>query len=129
RRGFRNLIVVWSADHRGDVKRMRAVVKALSDDEVALVDKLYQLVHHFDKGEPVRKSKRAGTFVTLREVIDQLDELAGEHGKDVFRFIMLTRKNDQTLDFDFAKVIEQSKYNTVFYVQYAHARASSVITQ
>src|SRR5207237_6353927 len=72
-------------------------------------------------------SKRAGTFVTLRDVIDQLDELTGEHGKDVFRFIMLTRKNDQTLDFDFAKVTEQSRDNPVFYVQYAHARASSVL--
>ena len=72
-------------------------------------------------------SKRAGTFVTLREVIDQLDELTGGHGKDVFRFIMLTRKNDQTLEFDFAKVTEQSKDNPVFYVQYAHARAASVM--
>src|SRR5437588_7996814 len=72
-------------------------------------------------------SKRAGTFVTLRDVIDQLDELTGEHGKDVFRFIMLTRKNDQTLEFDFAKVTEQSKDNPVFYVQYAHARAASVM--
>ena len=127
RRGFRNLIDVWGADHGGYVKRMQAAVKALSDGEAALDVKLCQLVHLFDKGEPVRMSKRAGTFVTLRDVIDQLDELTGEHGKDVFRFIMLTRKNDQTLEFDFAKVTEQSKDNPVFYVQYAHARAASVM--
>src|SRR5205085_6200001 len=92
RRGFRNLIDVWGADHGGYVKRMQAAVKALSDGEAALDVKLCQRVHLFDKGEPVRMSKRAGTFVTLRDVIDQLDELTGEHGKDVFRFIMLTRK-------------------------------------
>jgi arginyl-tRNA synthetase len=127
RRGFRNLIDVWGADHGGYVKRMQAAVKALSDGAAALDVKLCQLVHLFDKGEPVRMSKRAGTFVTLRDVIDQLDELTGGHGKDVFRFIMLTRKNDQTLEFDFAKVTEQSKDNPVFYVQYAHARAASVM--
>src|SRR5437868_4137547 len=127
RRGFRKLIDVWGADHGGYVKRMQAAVKALSDGEAELDVKLCQLVHLFDKGEPVRMSKRAGTFVTLRDVIDQLDELTGEHGKDVFRFIMLTRKNDQTLEFDFAKVTEQSKDNPVFYVQYAHARAASVM--
>src|SRR5436190_4040794 len=99
---------------------MRAAVKALSDGAAALDVKLTQLVHLFDKGEPVRMSKRAGTFVTLREVIDEV-------GKDVFRFIMLTRRNDQTLEFDFAKVTEQSKDNPVFYVQYAHARAASVM--
>ena len=120
RRGFRNLIDVWGADHGGYVKRMQAAVKALSDGEAALDVKLAQLVHLFDKGEPVRMSKRAGTFVSLREVIDEV-------GKDVFRFIMLTRKNDQTLEFDFAKVTEQSKDNPVFYVQYAHARAASVM--
>ena len=127
RRGFKNLIDVWGADHGGYVKRMQAAVKALSDNEAALDVKLTQLVHLFDKGEPVRMSKRAGTFVTLRDVLDQLDELTGGHGKDVFRFIMLTRKNDQTLEFDFAKVTEQSKDNPVFYVQYAHARAASVM--
>ena len=127
RRGFRNLIDVWGADHGGYVKRMQAAVKALSDGAAALDVKLCQLVHLFDKGEPVRMSKRAGTFVTLRDVIDQLYELTGGHGKDVFRFIMLTRKNDQTLEFDFAKVTEQSKDNPVFYVQYAHARAASVM--
>jgi arginyl-tRNA synthetase len=120
RRGFRNLIDVWGADHGGYVKRMQAAVKALSAGEAALDVKLCQLVHLFDKGEPVRMSKRAGTFVTLREVLDEV-------GKDVFRFIMLTRKNDQTLEFDFAKVTEQSKDNPVFYVQYAHARAASVM--
>jgi arginyl-tRNA synthetase len=119
-RGFKNLIDVWGADHGGYVKRMQAAVKALSDGEAALDVKLTQLVHLFDKGEPVRMSKRAGTFVTLREVVDEV-------GKDVFRFIMLTRKNDQTLEFDFAKVTEQSKDNPVFYVQYAHARAASVM--
>jgi arginyl-tRNA synthetase len=120
RRGFRNLIDIWGADHGGYVKRMQAAVKALSDGAAALDVKLCQLVHLFDKGEPVRMSKRAGTFVTLREVVDEV-------GKDVFRFIMLTRKNDQTLEFDFAKVTEQSKDNPVFYVQYAHARAASVM--
>src|SRR5436305_860874 len=120
RRGFRNLIDVWGADHGGYVKRMQAAVKALSDGEAALDVKLCQLVHLFDKGEPVRMSKRAGTFVTLREVVDEV-------GKDVFRFIMLTRRNDQALEFDFAKVTEQSKDNPVFSVQYAHARACSVM--
>ena len=119
-RGFDNLIDVWGADHGGYVKRMQAAVKALSEGEAALDVKLTQLVNLFDKGEPVRMSKRAGTFVTLREVVDEV-------GKDVFRFIMLTRRNDQTLDFDFAKVTEQSKDNPVFYVQYAHARAASVL--
>ena len=127
RRGFNNLIDVWGADHGGYVKRMQAAVKALTDGKAALDVKLIQLVHLFDKGEPVRMSKRAGTFVTLREVVNRLDELTGGHGKDVFRFIMLTRKNDQTLEFDFAKVTEQSKDNPVFYVQYAHARAASVM--
>ncbi len=120
RRGFTNLIDVWGADHGGYVKRMQAAVKALTEGEATLDVKLCQLVNLFDKGEPVRMSKRAGTFVTLREVVDEV-------GKDVFRFIMLTRKNDQTLDFDFAKVTEQSKDNPVFYVQYAHARAASVM--
>ena len=127
RRGFKNLIDVWGADHGGYVKRMQAAVDALSGGAAALDVKLTQLVHLFDNGEPVRMSKRAGTFVTLREVVDRLDELTGGHGKDAFRFIMLTRRNDQTLEFDFAKVTEQSKDNPVFYVQYAHARAASVM--
>jgi arginyl-tRNA synthetase len=120
RRGFKNLIDVWGADHGGYVRRVQAAVKAISGGEASLDVKLTQLVHLFDHGEPVRMSKRAGTFVTLREVIDAV-------GRDVFRFIMLTRKNDQTLEFDFAKVTEQSKDNPVFYVQYAHARAASVM--
>ncbi|HZU89123.1 MAG TPA: arginine--tRNA ligase [Stellaceae bacterium] len=119
-RGFATMIDVWGADHGGYVKRMQAAVRALSDGKAALDVKLCQLVHLTDKGEPMRMSKRAGVFVTLREVVDEV-------GRDVFRFIMLTRKNDQTLDFDFAKVTEQSKDNPVFYVQYAHARAASVM--
>ena len=120
RRGFANLIDVWGADHGGYVKRLEAAVRAVTDDAATLDVKLCQLVHLFDKGVVVRMSKRAGTFVTLAEVIDTV-------GKDVFRFIMLTRRNDQTLEFDFAKVTEQSRDNPVFYVQYAHARAASVM--
>jgi arginyl-tRNA synthetase len=120
RRGFRNLIDVWGADHGGYVKRMQAAVRGVTDGNASLDVKLCQLVRLLDKGSLVRMSKRAGTFVTLREVIDEV-------GKDVFRFIMLTRRNDQALDFDFAKVTEQSKDNPVFYVQYAHARAASVM--
>jgi arginyl-tRNA synthetase len=120
RRGFSQMIDVWGADHGGYVKRMQAAVTALTGGAARLDVKLCQLVNLFDKGVPVRMSKRAGTFVTLREVVDQV-------GKDVFRFVMLTRRNDQALDFDFAKVVEQSKDNPVFYVQYAHARARSVL--
>ncbi len=120
RRGFNNLIDVWGADHSGYVKRMEAAVRAMTDGAAALDVKICQLVNLSDRGVPVRMSKRAGTFITLREVVDEV-------GKDVFRFIMLTRKNDQALDFDFAKVTEQSKDNPVFYVQYAHARAASVM--
>jgi len=120
RRGGETMIDVWGADHGGYVKRMQAAVQALTNGAGALDVKLCQLVNLFDNGQPVRMSKRAGTFVTLREVIDEV-------GKDVFRFIMLTRRNDQTLDFDFAKVTEQSRDNPVWYVQYAHARACSVM--
>jgi arginyl-tRNA synthetase len=120
RRGGETMIDVWGADHGGYVKRMQAAVQALTGQKNALDVKLTQLVNLFDNGQPVRMSKRAGTFVTLREVVDEV-------GKDAFRFIMLTRRNDQTLDFDFAKVTEQSKDNPVFYVQYAHARACSVM--
>jgi arginyl-tRNA synthetase len=120
RRGFRNLIDVWGADHAGYAKRTQAAVRAVTGGSASLDLKIYQFVNLFDKGLPVRMSKRAGTFITLREVLDEV-------GKDVFRFIMLTRRNDQTLDFDFAKVTEQSKDNPVFYVQYAHARAASVM--
>jgi arginyl-tRNA synthetase len=119
RRGTPTLIDVLGADHGGYVKRMQAAVKALSGGAGALDVKLCQLVNLLDKGEPVKMSKRSGTFVTLREVVEEV-------GKDVVRFIMLTRKNDATLDFDLAKVVEQSKDNPVFYVQYAHARAASV---
>jgi arginyl-tRNA synthetase len=119
-RGFDTIIDVWGADHGGYVKRLQAAIQALTNGRATLDVKLCQLVNLFDKGVPVRMSKRAGTFVTLREVVDEV-------GKDVFRFIMLTRKNDQALDFDFAKVAEQSKDNPVFYVQYAHARAASVM--
>jgi arginyl-tRNA synthetase len=120
RRGFRNLIDVWGADHAGYAKRTQAAVRAVTGGAASLDLKIYQFVNLFEKGVPMRMSKRAGTFVTLREVLDEV-------GKDVFRFIMLTRRNDQTLDFDFAKVTEQSKDNPVFYVQYAHARATSVM--
>jgi arginyl-tRNA synthetase len=120
RRGFSDMIDVWGADHGGYVKRMQAAVTALTGGAARLDVKLCQLVNLFDKGVPVRMSKRAGTFVTLRDAVDEV-------GKDVFRFVMLTRRNDQPLDFDFAKVVEQSKDNPVFYVQYAHARARSVL--
>ncbi|MBM3733121.1 MAG: arginine--tRNA ligase [Acidimicrobiia bacterium] len=120
RRGFRTMIDVWGADHGGYVKRVQASVKALTGGEGALDVKLCQMVNLMDAGEPIKMSKRAGTFVTLREVVERA-------GKDVFRFIMLTRKNDAHLDFDFARVLEQTKDNPVFYVQYAHARVRSVL--
>ena len=119
-RGFDQLIDVFGADHGGYVKRMKAAVSALSDGKVPLDVKLTQLVKLYKNGEPFKMSKRAGTFVTLRDVVDAV-------GKDVTRFHMLTRKNDAPLDFDFDKVTEQSKDNPVFYVQYAHARVKSVI--
>jgi|TARA_R110000751_G_scaffold12831_4_gene43905 arginyl-tRNA synthetase len=121
-RGFANMIDIFGADHGGYVKRMKAATKAITNGKGALDVKLCQLVNLFDNGEPVKMSKRSGTFVTLNEVVEQV-------GKDVVRFIMLTRKNDATLDFDFAKVTEQSKDNPVFYVQYAHARICSVFRQ
>jgi arginyl-tRNA synthetase len=119
-RGYDELIDVLGADHGGYVKRMKAAVAALSDNRVPLDCKLCQLVRLFKGGEPFKMSKRAGTFVTLRDVVEQV-------GPDVTRFVMLTRKNDAPLDFDFDKVLEQSKDNPVFYVQYAHARAESVL--
>lgn len=118
-RGFRTLIDVWGADHGGYVKRMQAAVKALSEDRVALDVKLIQLVKLLRAGEPVKMSKRAGDFVPLREVVDEV-------GRDAVRFMMLFRKNDAVLEFDLAKVIEQSRDNPVFYVQYGHARGQSV---
>lgn len=119
-RGYDALINVFGADHGGYVKRMKAAVSALSDGKVQLDIKLTQLVKLYKNGEPFKMSKRAGTFVTLRDVVDQV-------GADVTRFVMLTRKNDAMLDFDFDKVLEQSRDNPVFYVQYAHARVSSVL--
>ncbi|KFE33759.1 arginine--tRNA ligase [Thioclava atlantica] len=119
-RGFDLLIDVFGADHGGYVKRMKAAVAALSENRVPLDIKLIQLVKLFKNGEPFKMSKRAGTFVTLRDVVEQA-------GADVTRFHMLTRKNDAPLDFDFDKVLEQSKDNPVFYVQYAHARVCSVL--
>ena len=119
-RGFDALIDVFGADHGGYVKRMKAAVSALSDGRTSLDIKLTQLVKLYKNGEPFKMSKRAGTFVTLRDVIDQV-------GPDVTRFVMLTRKNDAPLDFDFDKVLEQSKDNPVFYVQYAHARVKSLV--
>lgn len=119
-RGFDELIDIFGADHGGYVKRMKAAVSALSGGKVPLDIKLVQLVKLYKNGEPFKMSKRAGTFVTLRDVVEQA-------GADVTRFMMLTRKNDVTLDFDFAKVLEQSKDNPVFYVQYANARINSVL--
>ncbi|SEM80909.1 arginyl-tRNA synthetase [Gemmobacter aquatilis] len=119
-RGFDQLIDIFGADHGGYVKRMKAAVSALSGGRVPLDIKLIQLVKLFKNGEPFKMSKRAGTFVTLRDVVEMV-------GADVTRFVMLTRKNDMALDFDFDKVLEQSKDNPVFYVQYANARINSVL--
>ncbi len=119
-RGYDQLIDVFGADHGGYVKRMKAAVSALSDGKTPLDIKLTQLVKLYKNGEPFKMSKRAGTFVTLRDVVDQV-------GPDVTRFVMLTRKNDANLDFDFDKVLEQSRENPVFYVQYANARVNSVL--
>jgi len=119
-RGFKHLIDVFGADHAGHIMRLRAAVKALSDGKADLDIKVCQLVRLLRAGEPLRMSKRAGAFVTLREVVDEV-------GSDPVRFMMLFRKNDAPLDFDLAKVVEQSKDNPVFYVQYAHARAASAL--
>jgi len=121
-RGFNLMIDVLGADHGGYVKRMQAAVKAVSEGRADLDVKLCQLVRLLRGGEPVKMSKRAGDFVTLREVVDEV-------GKDAVRFMMIFRKNDAPLDFDLAKVLEQSKDNPVFYVQYAHARCASVARQ
>ena len=120
RRGFKSMIDVWGADHSGHIKRMQSALAALTGNEADLDVKVCQLVRLFRSGEPVKMSKRAGTFVTLREVVDEV-------GAGPVRFMMLYRKNDAPLDFDFAKVTEQSRDNPVFYVQYAHARACSVL--
>ncbi len=122
RRGFLHMINVFGADHVGYIPRVKAAVAALSDNEADLDIKVVQLVRLFKAGAPYKMSKRAGTFVTLRDVVDEV-------GRDPVRFMMLYRKNQEPLDFDFAKVTEQSKDNPVFYVQYAHARAASVFRQ
>jgi arginyl-tRNA synthetase len=120
-RGFGELVYVLGADHGGYVKRLEAVAASLAGGKkVDVVVRLCQLVKLFRNGEPVRMSKRAGEFVTLRDVVDEV-------GSDVVRFMMLMRKNEAPLEFDFAKVTEQSKDNPVFYVQYAHARICSVL--
>ncbi len=119
-RGFDDMIDVWGADHAGYVKRMRAAVKALSAGRADLDIKIVQLVKLLRGGEPLKMSKRAGDFVTLREVVEEV-------GRDAVRFMMLYRSNDAVLDFDLLKVIEQSRENPIFYVQYAHARGRSVL--
>ena len=119
-RGYGKLIDVWGADHGGYVKRMEAATKAITDGGAALDVKICQIVKLMDDGEPIKMSKRAGTFVTLRDLVDEV-------GKDVVRFIMLTRSNEAPLDFDLKKVTEQSRENPVFYVQYAHARCHSAM--
>jgi arginyl-tRNA synthetase len=114
-----HLVNIWGADHAGTVKRVQSAVKALTDGRVDLDVKLIQMVRLFRGGEPVKMSKRAGDFITLADVVNEV-------GKDVVRFMMLTKRSDTPLDFDFAKVVEASKDNPVFYVQYAHARISSL---
>jgi arginyl-tRNA synthetase len=121
-RGFDELVHVWGADHGGYVKRMQAAVAALSGNRVPLDVVLAQIVHVVKDGQPVRMSKRAGTYVTLRDLIDEV-------GRDAVRFTMLTRKSDAQMEFDLDKVVEQSRDNPVFYVQYAHARCRSVLRQ
>ncbi|MCB1487067.1 MAG: arginine--tRNA ligase [Bauldia sp.] len=122
RRGFRHLIDVWGADHGGYVKRMQAAIRAISGGAAHFEVKLVQIVRLLSGGEPVKMSKRAGDFITLRDLVDRV-------GPDPIRFMMVFRKNDAQLDFDFEKVTEQSKDNPVFYVQYAHARTCSVFRQ
>lgn len=122
KRGSESLINIWGADHGGYVKRMKSAVSAFTGKKDSLNIQLVQLVKLMDGGKQVKMSKRAGTFVTLSDVLDAV-------GKDILRFIMLTRRADQTMDFDYAEVTSQSRENPVFYVQYAHARASSVLRQ
>lgn len=121
-RGFDELVDIWGADHGGYVKRVQSAVEALSDGKKTLQVKLIQLVRLMENGREMRMSKRAGTFVTAKDIVDRV-------GKDVVRFIMLTRKDDASLDFDFQKVVDESRDNPVFYVQYASARAHSVLRQ
>ena len=119
-RGYSEMIDVWGADHIGYIKRMQSAVNAITDGAGALEVKVCNLVKLMRGGEPVKMSKRAGSFITLREVVDEV-------GKDAVRFMMLTRKNDAPLDFDFDVVKDKSRDNPVFYVQYAHARICSVL--
>ena len=121
-RGFDEMIDFWGADHGGYIKRMQAAVSAISNNEKKLDIKISQIVRFMDNGREVKMSKRSGTFITARDVIESV-------GKDVIRFIMLTRRDDAPLDFDFKKVVEQSRDNPVFYVQYAYARTHSVFKQ
>jgi len=118
-RGYDALVNLFGADHGGYVKRMQAAVRALSDGKVPLDIKIVQMVKLLRAGEPVKMSKRSGNFVTIADMVEEV-------GKDVVRFIMLTKRSDSQLDFDFAKVVEQSRENPVFYVQYAHARIASL---
>ena len=121
-RGFDQLVYILGADHGGYVKRLEALARAVTDGKVELTVLLCQLVRLLRAGEPVKMSKRSGDFITLRDVVDEV-------GRDAIRFMMLYRKNGEPLDFDFAKVTEQSKDNPVFYVQYASARCYSVFRQ
>ena len=120
RRGFAEMVDVWGADHKGYVKRMQAAVEAITDAGASLDVRICNLVNLFESGQPVKMSKRTGTFVTLREVVDEV-------GADAVRFMMLTRSSEAALDFDLAEVVAQSRDNPVFYVQYAHARACSIL--
>jgi arginyl-tRNA synthetase len=120
RRGYAQMINIWGADHGGYIKRLKAAVTAVTDGAGTLDVQICQMVNLLKDGEPFKMSKRAGTFVTLRDLIDEV-------GQPVVRFLMLTRKNDAPLDFDLARALEQSRDNPVFYVQYAHARAFSVL--
>jgi len=119
-RGFSQMIYVLGADHSGYVKRLQAVAKAISDGKAEAIVRICQMVKLFRDGVPIKMSKRAGNFITLRDVVEEV-------GRDSVRFMMLYRKNDAPLDFDFVKVTEQSRDNPVFYVQYAHARICSVM--
>ncbi|MCV3769720.1 MAG: DALR anticodon-binding domain-containing protein, partial [Wolbachia pipientis] len=119
-RGFNNMVIELGSDHGGYVKRLKAVVSALSDNKAKIEVKLHNIVNFFDNGKPIKMSKRSGKFLTARDVIRKV-------GKDITRFIMLTSRNDVVLDFDFTKVKEQSKDNPIFYVQYAYARACSLM--
>ena len=120
RRGFCHMIDIFGADHAGYLKRLTAAVLALTEQKAELEIKVCQMVNFMDKGVPVRMSKRAGTFITLKEVIARV-------GKDAMRYMMVSRHQDMSIDFDFAKAIEQSKENPIFYIQYAHARIHSVL--